>query len=281
MPAGALLQVLEPAYGPCAGFATACKDKARWSPVEGHVPRGFCGAAGGVDEVRLILVCAEPGDPHAEESHEGGGTAPGRLESASRYAWEGFKTGKDQFHRNVRKVLDLCWPDSDFDTQMRLTWITDSVLCSAQAEGGRVSIKVERECGHRYLIPQLGLFTGAIVAALGRKAQHRLTRAGVTDFIAVGSVAPPGCNNSGVAESWERLGMIVRERFPSTEQRKRGIESITVFVKLTDDNAVKVIPATHASDDGSVLVLWNGEKVIARFTLDRVDHWYSQSREQT
>jgi hypothetical protein len=107
----------------------------RWAPDEGHVPRGFCGAGGTLEEVRLVLVVAEPGDPHAGERHGANPAAEGRLDSAYAYAYECFKSGKDLFHRNVRLILNLCWPDIDFDEQMRRTWITESVLCSARTEG--------------------------------------------------------------------------------------------------------------------------------------------------
>ena len=75
----------------------------RWNPPAGHVPRGFLGAAGDLSEVELVLVFAEPGDPHFGECHTG-------LKSAYDYATYGFGTGKDLFHRNVRHILDLCWP---------------------------------------------------------------------------------------------------------------------------------------------------------------------------
>ncbi|MGF6239768.1 hypothetical protein P3T42_001500 [Paraburkholderia sp. GAS38] len=213
MPNRDVRQILLPAYQPCASCVEGdCRNRARWDPPAGHVPRGFCGATGAVDEVRLILVCAEPGDPHSGESHTGDATASGLLDSACEYAWYGFSSGKDLFHRNVRKILDLCWPDADFETQMRRTWITDSVLCSAQKEGGRVSIKVERECARRFLAPQVRLFDKAVVAALGKKAERRLKIAGIEGFISAGSVAPPGCNHVGVYESWLRLAKLVRER---------------------------------------------------------------------
>lgn len=178
------------------------------------MPRGFCGAIGSAAEVRLVLVCAEPGNPHFLEKHVGDDTPEGSLHSVSQYAWLCFEKGPDLFHRNVRRILDLCWPGVPFHTQMRRTWITDSVLCSAKEEGGRLPVKVERECGERFLAPQLRLFPSAVVAALGRKAAARLNRAGITDFVAAGVAAPPACNMLGVTESWERLAELVRERFP-------------------------------------------------------------------
>ncbi len=47
----------------------------------------------------------------------------------------------DQFHRNLTKLIDLCWPDMDFEEQMCKTWITDSCLCSSKKDGASVPIK--------------------------------------------------------------------------------------------------------------------------------------------
>lgn len=214
-PACEVLQILQPAYEPCAGFQQGSCSHMRWAPIEGHVPRGFCGAIGNVDEVRLILVCAEPGNPHANESHLGDNTPSGRLESVNRHAWLCFENRTDQFHKNVREIMELCWPSIPFETQMRRTWITDSVLCSALTEGGRLPVKVERECVGRYLIPQLHLFPNAVVASLGRKAKNRLEAAGITGFVTAGAAAPPGCYLSGVYDSWMRLADLIRSQFPA------------------------------------------------------------------
>lgn len=210
-PVPAVQALLRAAYEPCAGFASACTS-ARWNPVAGHVPRGYCGAIGEPEEVCLVLVCAEPGDPHESESHVDDGSLSGRLSSVSNYAWACFAHGKDQFHRNVRDLLDLCWPTLAFEQQMRKTWITDSVLCSATKECGPVERAMERECARRYLIPQLNQFHGAVVVALGRKAEERLRRAGITDLEYAYSVAPPGCNHRPARASWERIEALVRNR---------------------------------------------------------------------
>lgn len=98
------------------------------------MPRGFLGAAGSLEEVELVMVFAEPGDPHEGERHEG-------MTTAYDYATFGFSTGKDLFHRNVREILSLCWPEMSFEQQMRKVWLTESVLCSARKEGGSVSVR--------------------------------------------------------------------------------------------------------------------------------------------
>ena len=108
-----------------------------WCPDSGHIPRGFCGATGPPEKVQVILVCAEPGDPHSNENHGRTPQPDGYLNSAYSYAWDCFKTGKDFFHKNIRYILNLCWPDPSFEEQMRYALITDAVLCSARREGGR------------------------------------------------------------------------------------------------------------------------------------------------
>lgn len=199
-------EILTGAYDPCPGFSSSCVEM-RWHPGSGHVPRGFFGATGELSEVELILVVAEPGDPHVGERHTG-------LESAYSYATAAFRDGKDQFHRNVRKILDMCWPGVQFEQQTRKVWLTESVLCSARVEGGRVSQIASRACGQRYLLPQLKLFPNALVVALGGKARDRLRSLGMSQdaFLAVYAVAPPGCNRQQAAESWNAIAETVKRR---------------------------------------------------------------------
>lgn len=210
-PSTPVLDSLRSAYLPCPGFQSSCTSM-RWKPDVGHVPRGFCGATGNPEDVRLVLVCAEPGDPHPGEAHLGDGTPDGYLESAYSYAWTCLESGKDLFHRNFRHLLDLCWPGQTFEQQMHKTWRTESVLCSAEVEGGKVPLEVERACAERFLRPQLSLFPGAVVVALGGKAQARLRRTGVRDFIRAFAVAPPGCNRPEARESWRKVAALVRDR---------------------------------------------------------------------
>ena len=204
-PNDAVLAVLAPAYAPCAGLAKGCLSM-RWAPEQGHVPRGFCGATGSLDDVRLVIVSAEPGDPHESEAHSR--TAP--LESVNEYAYRCFRDGKDLFHRNIRTILDMCFPELGFGDQLRVTWITDSVLCSARVECGGVPASAWRECRRRFLEPQLALFPNAVVAAVGAKARDRLV--GVPGVISAVSAAPPGCNLRSARASWQAIADRVHER---------------------------------------------------------------------
>jgi hypothetical protein len=192
----ALLAVLEPAYRPCAHFSGACSAM-RWAPEQGHVPRGFCGATGALEDVRLVLVMAEPGNPHAAERHTG-------IRSAMEYTEHAFRTGADKFHRNVRALLDLCFTGLSFDEQIRRTWITESVLCSASREGASVPAASWRACGTSFLRAQLSLMPDAVVVALGAKARDRLATLGVA-AIDAGAAAPPGCNHPNARAMWSLI----------------------------------------------------------------------------
>jgi len=203
LPNNELLHVLEPAYAPCEGFCGACH-MLSWSPETGHIPRGFLGATGALSEVELVLVFAEPGDPHENERHES-------IHTALTYTCEAKKNGVDLFHRNVRQILDLCFPEESFDAQLRKTWMTESLLCSAPKEGGSVPASAWRLCGELYLKPQLELVPNALVVALGKKAQSRLESIGVP-FFAAGAAAPPGCNFKGARESWQAAAEELRAR---------------------------------------------------------------------
>ncbi len=202
-----IASILEPAYGPCPEFAQACKEM-RWQPDRGHVPRGFAGATGELTEVELVLVVAEPGEPV-----EGRDSITGNPMDAVYYdAMHSFRIGRDLFHRNVRKILDLCWPGMPFDLVMRKVWLTESVLCSATSTTGPVSRSACRACGERYFLAQLDLFPSSVVVALGAKASDRLATLGVTGFVSAWSVAPPGCNRREAAESWQKVAEAVQGR---------------------------------------------------------------------
>lgn len=213
LPNARLLDILEEACSPCPEFEDRCTSM-RWAPEEGHVPRGFLGATGCLSEVELVLVVAEPGDPQPEESYDAGQSPRELLESVCRYVQRSLVEGKDLFHRNLRSIMDLCFPEAEVETQLRRTWITESVLCSADEEGGHVSAKVCRACGSRYLRRQLDLFSDPVIGALGNKAQKRLRKhvpgIGRGDFVEGYSVAPPGCNFDGAEESWHEIKRKVR-----------------------------------------------------------------------
>lgn len=169
-----LLATLLPAHTPCEQFHGTCTEM-RWSPADGHVPRGFCGALGDVAEVELVLVAAEPGDPLRGESHNDFSSTVAHSLSCLRFP-------PTPFHQNVRLILNMCYPNQSLDEQLRRVWRTNAVLCSAKVECGRVPRSVERTCVSLYLSQQLALVPHALVAALGTKAQRRLRQEGIRYF---------------------------------------------------------------------------------------------------
>ena len=175
------------------------------------------GAEPGVDlsEVELVLIVAEPGDPHAGEHHSG----LERLESAYEYATKVCRDGKDPFHRNILKILNACWPVLPFDEQALKVWVTELVLCSAVKEGAPVFRSCEMACGERYLKAQLGLFPDALIVTLGRKAQRRLRQLGLDGAFAAWSVAPPGCNRPEAHEFWMQIAIELKHRRHAVQPR--------------------------------------------------------------
>jgi hypothetical protein len=208
-----LARIFEPAYR-CAEFDNDCRGM-RWQPDAGYVPRGFYGATGDLSDVELILVVAEPGDPHPGETHSG-------LSSASPYEYAGkvLRAGRDKFHKNLKEIFELCWPVTSLEERMRKVWITESVLCSAHEEGGRVPQRSCLACGRRYLAPQLKLFPNALLVACGKKAQERLVMLHVRDFLTVSAVAPPEGNKRRARDSWKQIPVALAAR--KSERLKCG-----------------------------------------------------------
>jgi hypothetical protein len=209
LPCRELLEILLPAYAPCQHFGATCKTM-RWRPEDGHIPRGFCGATGALQEVEVVLIVAEPGDPHAFEAYEASSSPLEKLSTVFDYAYRCFEVGHDRFHKNVAYILESCWPELPFADRMRRVWITESSLCSAVQEGGHVPSAVHRQCRDQYLQAQLTLLSGRTIVALGKKAQDRIGRD--PNLVVASSVAPPGCNFKGAKQSWNRVAEIVRSR---------------------------------------------------------------------
>lgn len=184
MTSAALRTILEPAYGPCIHFNGVCRAVCIWKPEKGHIPRGFGGASGQADLVRLVLVTAEPGDPADDEQYQGSATMmlTAALENRKRYLVGGLRRNgrAEPYHEGLRRILKLCWSDLDsLETQLARTWITNSVKCSALKSGGQIPSEVERVCVETYLQSELSLFRRAFVLALGGKAKNRLERYGI------------------------------------------------------------------------------------------------------
>ena len=192
-PAKELTDILRPAYGPCPGFESTCKGIAKWAPRMGHVPRGFVGAASSLDEVEVVILFAEPGNPYGSDPFSSTQSLQSLLEQTCRYTFEHYRDGTDLFHRNLRLLLDLIFPNLQLEEQLKRVWLTETYLCSAPQEGGEVPAKAVGGCADRYLAQQLALFRGLPVIALGGKAQKR-ARQYAPNLIKAYSIAPPGCN---------------------------------------------------------------------------------------
>lgn len=210
LPCEEVVRVLEAAYRPCLHFANACESM-RWNPRGGHVPRGFVGALGKPQDVRVSLVSAEPGDPDPREIHDESASTRELLATLCAQAYRYVEQGYDLFHRNLRTILDECLPGTAFREQMHYAWITTSVLCSASREGARVPSRVSATCASSYLNRVLELFPNATVIALGRKASDR-TRLFKGVVVHASAAAPPGCNGPGARQSWIDAAAAVRAR---------------------------------------------------------------------
>lgn len=220
LPAEELIRNILAAYEPCPAFQLECR-KARWDPENGYVPRGFLGATGSVSDVRLVLLTAEPGNPLPNETYTG--TPRQMLEQTCQVYYDLVAHSRDRtdrniiFHRNLRCVLDLAWPGLMLEQQLQRTWITDTYLCSAEAEGGSVPRTAEQRCASAYLRRQLEMFsTHRVVIALGHKAKARARRVGI-DAYRVYSVAPPGANRRAARPSWEEIPRLLAERSPTED----------------------------------------------------------------
>jgi hypothetical protein len=167
-----------------------------------------------VSEVELVLITAEPGEPLSDEMYD----EQTPLAMLARTCSQTYgvlalaPSWHDRnliFHRNLRLVLDLCWPDTTLDEQLRRTWIVDSYLCSAPVESGPVVRPSWEACARDYLRPQLELFADATVVALGAKAQQRAKRY-VQHLVPAYSVAPPGAFRREARTTWEDAAAHVR-----------------------------------------------------------------------
>ena len=214
-PAKELVDMLLPAYGPCTGFEGACKGVATWNPQEGHIPRGFVGATSSLREIEVVLLVAEPGDPYGR--FPSASEPRGLLGQSCSDTFEHLREGRDLFHKNLRRVLSLIFPDLEFEDQLRKAWVTETYLCSAPTEGNSVRAASERCCATQYLARQLALFDGLPVIALGRKAQRRAMPY-APNLIEAYAVAPPGCNHKSALPSWEAAAKRARQMIDTRER---------------------------------------------------------------
>ena len=211
-----LRRILSSAYLPCSCFKAPCATM-RFMPVAGHVPRGFTGAFGTRQDVELILVLAEPGDPasSAESYSPDAVRHVSFIGKLSRLVQTALAQRISPFHKNLRIILDGFWPGLTLEQQLRKTWITESVLCSAEQSGGKVSPAIERACGETYLKKQIRLFPSATLVALGGKANLRLQRCGIAPHIVAHAPGRPGGSKPAARKSWTEAASRFHQRIDS------------------------------------------------------------------
>lgn len=201
MPHPALVEVLAPAYGPCPHFRCqggACKD-AEWNPAVGHIPRGFIGATGLLQDVRLVTVFAEPGHPFAGNDYSAENTPEGFISASTHNSARYRQDGETQFHRNLQWFIEQCFPGASAAEKGRHVWQTEARLCSVPDEIGKSDSK---PCGETYLTRQFALLSHATWVAFGSKAQSTMRRLRIP-HVAAYALAPPGCNHKPARPSWE------------------------------------------------------------------------------
>jgi hypothetical protein len=207
MPSPELTAILQQAMSPCPHFEGVCASHCTWRPEVGHIPRGFAGANGSSESVRLILVNAEPGNPADGEQYADAST--GWVADHATYYESLLETNllrrsgrPAPFHRNLRKILDLFWPNEALTGQLEKTWITDAVLCSAKFSGGPIARAVENKCVASYLARQIAVLPNAFIVTLGGKAARRLQRQNLhIHYLAQHPSARP---NTSPEASWQR-----------------------------------------------------------------------------
>ena len=203
-PHESLKAILLQAYG-CRHFGTC--PEAVYEPDKGLVPRGFLGATGSLQDVRIVFVFAEPGHPHARTSSPKSAKAEDIFADQIQQTFASFDGKKDRFHHHARWCLDQIWPGMPFEDQLRHVWMTEGRLCSIAKEIGPF---VDKICAPTHLARQLDLLPHASVIAFGGKAHRRVKLALKTrlnrspaNVIKAWALSPPAANRRTLATaSW-------------------------------------------------------------------------------
>ena len=177
LPHRAIRDVLAPASAPCRHLA-ACP-QAKWLPREGHIPRGYLGAVGTLEEVEVAMVSAEPGFPALERGDmDFADTTPAKMIAAAvQVSWNRRtdESKADLYHRNFNWFCDQLWPGMPFVERLRRLWMTNARLCSIDTKIGATP---RNPCAETYLAHQIALFPHSAVVGFGGKAQAALRRIG-------------------------------------------------------------------------------------------------------
>ena len=164
-------------------------------------------------DVKVVILLSEPGCPHPTETYRG----PNKLEQTCEYTFEAIQRGTDRFHRRLKDLLDRLFPDfqDDLRTQLRKAWVTQTYLCSAPTESGRVPTAVEKECARRYLSKQLKLLRGRPVVALGKGKAFRRAQHAMPDMRYLKDALHPSArkSNADFEQSYEEAAKWARAMF--------------------------------------------------------------------
>lgn len=188
--------LLQAAYQPCDHFGIC--SEAKWDPAIGHIPRGFLGAMGELEDVEVVMVFAEPGHPNPAEGYDPAASPINLLESGALRTYHAFASGLDLFHRNVRWFMSQLYPELTFEQQLQHVWLTEGRLCSINNEIGSTR---DHRCAQHYLRAQLQMLPNATVVAFGGKAQDYVGSLGV-EHLKTYALSPPGCNRRTAKPSW-------------------------------------------------------------------------------
>ncbi len=167
------------------------------------MPRGFLGATGCLEEVKLVMVFAEPACPHDGECYDDHKCPTELLLASVRYAYKCFADVKDLIHQNARWFMQQLYPNLSYDEQLRRVWVTQSRLCSIANGSDR-----DPTCAKRYLAPQIDLLPRARVVAFGQKTQRRMQKLAKhngknADWLCAASLAPRPWHRETAQQSWE------------------------------------------------------------------------------
>ena len=178
-----LTKVLAPAYAPCRHMSVhggGCPES-HWIPASGHVPRGFLGATGELDDVELVMVLAEPGDPKRTERYADDVSPRDMVRCVVDFVHGTYVDRDKPVHgkvqRAVRRFLDRWFCGMDFDQQLRRVWITQARLCSRS--DGSYAAPYYLPCADTFLWAQLRLLPNVPIIAFGDKAYRSLRRRNV------------------------------------------------------------------------------------------------------
>ncbi len=200
-----LVAIFAEAY-PCRHLCSACS-QIRYDPIHGHIPRGYCGGFGRLEDIELVLILAEPGNPPpGQETYDKKSEPDAYVLDIANGVFGAIKSGDSAFHRNIASILNECWPQHTIEEQLKRTWITESVLCSAKIACAKIPRVSEQACGVQYLKKQLDLLSGRFVATLGRKAAQRIARLEIEPNFEAAAPGLPGGNTQKSRLSWKRLG---------------------------------------------------------------------------